>query len=205
MPVATVGVAVLLGAVAVTTAAPLPEAASPAVRSCYDTHGPGLHDIQLPSGRHFLLALPDLLPGGTRVPAVIDWHGFSESPFYQNKLVGLEETLARYKWIGGEPRCCCCCCCCCCGPHACQQPTCQDPARLGAAATPNRACVPCLRHAPPCAQRFPSAPHRARRTTAARHKAATSSTAQTLAPSTREHAAATPRARARRTSSSRSR
>ena len=117
MPVATVGVAVLLGAVAVTTAAPLPEAASPAVRSCYDTHGPGLHDIQLPSGRHFLLALPDLLPGGTRVPAVIDWHGFSESPFYQNKLVGLEETLARYKWIGGEPRCCCCCCCCC-GPHA---------------------------------------------------------------------------------------
>ena len=77
----TVAAAVL--APALSTGAPIPTGAAdedPRVRSCYDVHGPGLHDIQLTSGRHFLLALPDLLPGGTLVPAVIDWHGFRYRP-----------------------------------------------------------------------------------------------------------------------------
>merc|ERR1712086_1062893 len=71
--------------------------------SCYETHGPGLHDVELESGRHFLLALPKDLPLGKRVPSVLDWHGYSESPFYQNQLIGFEETLSEYGWIGALP------------------------------------------------------------------------------------------------------
>jgi poly(3-hydroxybutyrate) depolymerase len=81
---------------AIPTAAPSPP--------CTNSYGPGLHEVEL-GFRKFLLAVPDGLPagGGRRVPAVIDWHGYSESPWYQNLLVGLEEKLDAYKWIGVLP------------------------------------------------------------------------------------------------------
>ena len=86
-------------------AAPLPQGNRSAV-PCTNSYGPGLHEISLELiGRRFLLAVPDGLPngGGRRVPGVIDWHGFSESPWYQNKLVGLEEIIDKYKWLGALP------------------------------------------------------------------------------------------------------
>ena len=81
-------------------------AAAALERPCTNTYGPGLHEIELEHiGRRFLLAVPDGLPsgGGRRVPGVIDWHGFSESPWYQNKLVGLKDIIYKYKWIGALP------------------------------------------------------------------------------------------------------
>jgi hypothetical protein len=55
---------------------------------------PGIHRQSMFVGgreRHFLA----VVPSGTRVegrlvPAMLDWHGFSESPYYQEKLVGLQ-------------------------------------------------------------------------------------------------------------------
>jgi hypothetical protein len=32
-----------------------------------------------------------------------DWHGYSESPWYQNLLVGLSDQLERWRWIGVLP------------------------------------------------------------------------------------------------------
>ena len=96
----------LLGAsVATSRAAPL-AATNSSARPCTNTYPPGLHEIELESiGRKFLLAVPDGLPsgGGRRVPGVVDWHGYSESPWYQNELVGLEEMMDKYKWIGALP------------------------------------------------------------------------------------------------------
>eukprot|EP01052_Picozoa_sp_SAG31_P026384 SAG31_NODE_2387_length_5809_cov_1.810683_3_plen_135_part_00 len=34
---------------------------------------------------------------------MIDWHGFSESAYYQEKLVGLQEQVQRFYWIGALP------------------------------------------------------------------------------------------------------
>eukprot|EP01043_Picozoa_sp_COSAG02_P060827 COSAG02_NODE_8036_length_2738_cov_6.194013_2_plen_333_part_00 len=110
MAVRMAAAATVLVLAGVATAAPLPRGngttAVAAGRPCTNTYGPGLHEITLEAiGRRFLLAVPDGLPsgGGRRVPGVIDWHGFSESPWYQNKLVGLEEIIYKYKWIGALP------------------------------------------------------------------------------------------------------
>ena len=76
-----------------------------ASRPCTNSYPPGLHEIELLNGRKFMLVVPNGLPrgGGRRVPGVIDWHGFSESPFYQNQLVGFEDILQKYRWIGALP------------------------------------------------------------------------------------------------------
>jgi poly(3-hydroxybutyrate) depolymerase len=57
------------------------------------------------NGRKFLLAVPPRglpLPLG-RVPGIIDWHGYTESPHYQNELTGMSEVAAEYGWVAAIP------------------------------------------------------------------------------------------------------
>lgn len=84
---------------------------------CAPAYAPGLHEIQLESGRRFLLAVPSLTTGkqplrrrgggaaatAARVPAMVDWHGYTESPHYQNQLVGLAKAAEEYGWVGVLP------------------------------------------------------------------------------------------------------
>ena len=80
-----------------------PDIASSSPPCTRSAHGSGLHEVDLASGRKFLLAVPEGLPFGRRVPMVLDWHGYSESPYYQNLLVGLEDHLRQIRWIGVLP------------------------------------------------------------------------------------------------------
>ena len=84
------------------TAAPPPAAGDKA------HFGPGVHEIVLPNGtargRRFLLAIPKKLPSPpSRVPAIIDWHGYSESPHYQNVLTGMAATADAFGWLAIIP------------------------------------------------------------------------------------------------------
>ena len=95
----------LASVAALTQAAPVAnQTTSPPAPPCTNNWPQGLHEIEY-RGRKFLLAVPDGLPngGGRRVPVVFDWHGYSESPWYQNLLVGLTDTLEEYTWIGVLP------------------------------------------------------------------------------------------------------
>ena len=69
------------------------------------SYGPGLHLVQMPQvQRQFLLSVPDdLAPGDGGVPLVLGFHGFSDSPWYSNMMMGLSKKLTRYGWLGILP------------------------------------------------------------------------------------------------------
>lgn len=73
---------------------------------CSPAYGPGLHEVAINfqgGSRKILLNVPEDLPAGELVPGVVDWHGYSEAPWYQNLLVGLDEFVDRNKWVGVLP------------------------------------------------------------------------------------------------------
>lgn len=98
---------------------------------CHNAFGPGLHEI-VHRGRRFLLAVPSNLPPPPElVPVIMNWHGFTESPHYVNKLTGMAEAADRYGWIavmpygtGPEPTDTCC-------PDDCDEACCQSGQGLG--------------------------------------------------------------------------
>ena len=87
------------------------------VDACVNSLPPGTHLVTLKVGggggdnvpgsingtRQFLAVVPAGLPPTARVPLVVDIHGYSESPYYQERLVGLSETLTKYRWLGALP------------------------------------------------------------------------------------------------------
>ena len=103
---------------------------------CRNAFSAGLHEI-VDSGRKFLLVVPGTLPAPpAQVPVIIDWHGFTESPHYQNKLTGMAEAAERYGWyavipFGTPPRPTDTCC-----PDDCDEECCQN----GRALDPSNAC-----------------------------------------------------------------
>jgi poly(3-hydroxybutyrate) depolymerase len=74
-------------------------------RSCHMSYEAGLNLVQLPEiGRQFLLFVPqDFAPGAGGVPLVFMFHGFSDSPWYANKAMGVTDMLERYGWLGILP------------------------------------------------------------------------------------------------------
>lgn len=74
---------------------------------CRLQYPPGIHKIEIQTGgetRHFLAVVPSGPPAvGELRPAIVDWHGYSEGPYYQNELVGLREACQRYSWVGALP------------------------------------------------------------------------------------------------------
>ena len=111
------------------TAAPQQGDAVSAV--CHNAYTEGLHEIVLPSGRKFLLAVPKKLPAApAQAPVIFDWHGYTESPHYQNKLTGMATTADRYGWLavlpfGTSPIPTATCC-----PADCDEECCQSGHRL---------------------------------------------------------------------------
>jgi len=70
--------------------------------ACVNSYPAGRHLVTL-GERQFLLSVPSALPVGVRVPLVVDFHGFSESPYYQDELVGMTEAVEKYKWLAIIP------------------------------------------------------------------------------------------------------
>ena len=79
---------------------------------CRLAWSPGEHMVEMAmpeqsaplSQRAFLLLVPSrprYVRG--RLPLVLDFHGHSESPMYQDKLVGMGEAVERYGWLGAIP------------------------------------------------------------------------------------------------------
>ena len=66
----------------------------PVAQPC-TSYGPGLHLVQLPLlQRQFLLSVPeDFAPGS--VPLVFVFHGFSDSPWYSNRMLGFSKKMTR--------------------------------------------------------------------------------------------------------------
>lgn len=71
-------------------------------QGCTNSYAAGRHLVEL-GDRQFLLSVPSSLPVGVRVPLVVDFHGFSESPYYQDELVGMTEMVEKYKWLAVIP------------------------------------------------------------------------------------------------------
>ena len=72
---------------------------------------PGEHRINITTAqdepfhqRSFLLLVPRTMPAdGQRVPALVAWHGSSESPWYQSVLIDAQPNADRYGWIVAIP------------------------------------------------------------------------------------------------------
>jgi len=74
-------------------------------RTCSLSYPAGLHVVQLPElRRQFLLAVPHNVPqSDDGVPLVMAFHGWTDSPWYLNRMAGLSTWLDRYGWIGILP------------------------------------------------------------------------------------------------------
>jgi len=68
---------------------------------CSHQYPAGRHKIEI-DGRYFLLLVPNRLPLSP-APIVVDTPGFSESPYYQVELSGIEEHLEALGWIAVVP------------------------------------------------------------------------------------------------------
>lgn len=80
---------------------------------CESVWAPGEHRIDIETGqpapfdtRSFLLLIPSQPQSSTqdgRTPSVIDWHGHSESPYYQQILTGVGTVGEEYGWVVAIP------------------------------------------------------------------------------------------------------
>jgi len=67
-------------------------------------YAPGIHLVELSElKRQFLLAVPHELASNGRVPLVVTFHGFSDSPWYVNRATDMSTWLDRYGWLGIFP------------------------------------------------------------------------------------------------------
>eukprot|EP00040_Diaphanoeca_grandis_P032129 m.193716 g.193716 ORF g.193716 m.193716 type:complete len:329 (-) comp32516_c0_seq2:477-1463(-) len=71
-------------------------------RQCSHAYPAGRHKVEISGGRYFLLLVPERLQLKP-APIVIDVPGFSESPYYQVELNGIEEYLENLGWIAAVP------------------------------------------------------------------------------------------------------
>lgn len=83
------------------------------VAQCSSIWAPGEHRVDIATGqpapfdrRSFLLLIPsNLRPSTTdgRIPTVVDFHGHSESPYYQKILTGVDTVGEDFGWVVAIP------------------------------------------------------------------------------------------------------
>eukprot|EP00930_Biecheleria_cincta_P062477 TRINITY_DN47948_c0_g1_i1.p1 TRINITY_DN47948_c0_g1~~TRINITY_DN47948_c0_g1_i1.p1 ORF type:complete len:473 (+),score=64.24 TRINITY_DN47948_c0_g1_i1:41-1459(+) len=76
-----------------------------AKHSCRASHPQGLHVVQLLDiGRQFVLAMPQqMVKSPSGVPLVMHFHGFTDSPWYSNRMTGISKIADRFGWIAVMP------------------------------------------------------------------------------------------------------
>lgn len=81
------------------------EMARTAKHGCRASHPPGLHVVQLLDiRRQFVLAMPqEMVDSPSGVPLVMHFHGFTDSPWYSDRMTGISKIADRFGWITAIP------------------------------------------------------------------------------------------------------